>query len=137
MDFGFDFIKIAVCKDRNQFVDFFDGLVPPFELQKERSQFFVKAVADGFSRVPDHDRVGFYVAADDTVRADDGTVANKVVVVRHMASEFRVRDIGEIPDNNVRVLDGGLDVDFLVVARNWMHRVRIRSAHGASTWRRW
>ena len=30
-DFGFDFIEIAACKNRNQLVDFFDGLVPPLE----------------------------------------------------------------------------------------------------------
>ena len=69
--------------------------------------------------------------------SDNELVADKVIVVRHMAFEFRVRDIGEVPDNDVRVLDGWLDVDFLVVACDRMHRVRIRSGHGTSTWRRW
>ena len=69
--------------------------------------------------------------------SDNQLVADKVVVVRHMAFEFRVRDIGEVPDNDVRVLDGRLDVDFLVVARNRMLGVRIRSVHGTSTWLRW
>ena len=78
MDFGFDFIKIAACKNRNQRVDFIDGLIPPLEFQQEFRQFFVESVAECFGWIPDHDRVGFYVAADDAVCTDDGVALNSM-----------------------------------------------------------
>ena len=56
---------------------------------------------------------------------DDELVADKVVMVRHMAFEFRVSDVGKIPDDDVRIFDGRLDVDFLVVASDGMNRIWI------------
>ena len=82
MDFGFDFIKIAACKNRNQLVDFFDGLVPPFEFQQEFRQFFVESVADDFGGISDHDRVGFHVATDDAVCTDDGVALNSMSPIK-------------------------------------------------------
>ena len=60
--------------------------------------------------------------------ADDQPIAVPVVVMGDVAFELRVRDVGKVADEDVRIPDRGSHIDLPVVSRDRMHRIRVRTA---------
>ena len=60
-----------------------------------------------------------------TELSDNELVIIPIIKMRNMAFKFRIGNIGEVSDNNIRIRNCRLNIDFFFISGNRMNRVWI------------